>query len=99
MENILIYTDMPLVSYETVLADIDEVNVMVIKGAEFKDFASLNPSLIILDDVAGMRDVLMTNKLPCPILFVGDICRLFEFCVIHIELEGLMPLFYSIVSR
>ena len=61
MDNIVIYTDMPLVSYEAILADIDDVNVRVVKGAEFKDFASLNPSLIILDEVACAKDVLMTK--------------------------------------
>ncbi len=73
MDNIIIYTDMPLVSYELVLANLDEVNVRTVKGAEFKDFAALNPSLIIIDEVSGFRDVLMTNKFPCPILFAGDI--------------------------
>ncbi len=73
MDNIIIYTDMPLVSYESVLANIDEVNVRVVKGAEFKDYAALNPSLIIIDEVNGFKDVLMTNKLTCPILFVGEI--------------------------
>ena len=73
MDNIIIYTDMPLVSYESVLANLDEVNVRTVKGAEFKDFAALNPSLIIIDEVSGFRDVLMTNKFPCPILFAGDI--------------------------
>ncbi len=73
MDNIIIYTDMPLVSYESVLANIDEVNVRVVKGAEFKDYAALNPSLIIIDEVNGFKDVLMTNKLPCPVLFVGEI--------------------------
>ena len=73
MDNIVIYTDMPLVSYESVLADIDDVNVRVVKGAEFKNFASLNPSLIIIDDVSDAKDVLMTNKLPCPVLFAGEI--------------------------
>ncbi|MBQ4114867.1 GGDEF domain-containing protein [bacterium] len=73
MDNIIIYTDMPLVSYEAALADIDEVNVRVVKGAELKDFATHNPSLIIIDEVASFKDVLMTNKLPCPILFVGNI--------------------------
>ncbi len=73
MDNIVVYTDMPLVSYESVLANIDDVNVRVVKGAEFKDYAALNPSLIIIDEVNGFRDVLMTNKLPCPILFAGDI--------------------------
>ena len=83
MDNIVIYTDMPLVSYESVLANIDEVNVRVVKGAEFKDYATLNPSLIIIDEVAGFRDVLMTNKLTCPILFVGDI-----FTDITVRAEG-----------
>lgn len=89
MDNILIYTDMPLVSYEAVLSDIDEVNVRVVKGAEFKDYATLNPSLIILDEVNGFRDVLMTNKFPCPILFVGDI-----FTDITVRAEG-----YDFIKR
>ncbi len=89
MDNIIIYTDMPLVSYESVLADIDEVSVRVVKGAEFKDFATLNPSLIIIDEVNGFKDVLMTNKLPCPILFVGNI-----FTDITVRAEG-----YDFISK
>ena len=73
MNNIIIYTDLPLVSYEGTLADIEDVNVRVVKGAELKDYATLNPSLIIIDEVNGYRDVLMTNKFPCPILFTGNI--------------------------
>ncbi len=89
MDNIIIYTDMPLVSYESVLADIDEVSVRVVKGAEFKDFATLNPSLIIIDEVNGFKDVLMTNKLPCPVLFVGNI-----FTDITVRAEG-----YDFISK
>lgn len=89
MDNIIIYTDMPLVSYESVLADIDEVSVRVVKGAEFKDFATLNPSLIIIDEVNGYKDVLMTNKLPCPVLFVGNI-----FTDITVRAEG-----YDFISK
>ena len=89
MDNIIIYTDMPLVSYESVLADIDEVSVRVVKGVEFKDFATLNPSLIIIDEVNGYKDVLMTNKLPCPILFVGNI-----FTDITVRAEG-----YDFISK
>ena len=89
MDNIIIYTDMPLVSYESVLANIDDVNVRVVKGTEFKDFAALNPSLIIIDEVNGFKDVLMTNKLPCPVLFTGEI-----FTDITVRAEG-----YDFIKR
>ena len=83
MNNIIIYTDLPLVSYEGTLADIEDVNVRVVKGAELKDYATLNPSLIIIDEVNGYRDVLMTNKFPCPILFTGNI-----FTDVTVRAEG-----------
>ena len=83
MNNIIIYTDLPLVSYEGTLADIEDVNVRVVKGAELKDYATLNPALIIIDEVNGYRDVLMTNKFPCPILFTGNI-----FTDVTVRAEG-----------
>lgn len=40
-----------------------------------KDYAVLDPSLIIVESVDAAKDALMTNKFPCPILFIGKARR------------------------
>jgi diguanylate cyclase (GGDEF)-like protein len=36
-----------------------------------KEYAVLNPSLMIVENIDVAKDALMTNKFPCPILFFG----------------------------
>ena len=36
-----------------------------------KDYAIINPSLIIVENIEAAQNALMTNKFPCPILFIG----------------------------
>ena len=40
-----------------------------------KDYALLNPSLMIVENIDLAKDALMTNKFPCPILFFGPVRR------------------------
>ena len=60
---------------ETLLAEVDEAEVRTIEISNMKDYAVINPSLMIVSDIEAAKDTLMTNKFPCPILFLGPVRR------------------------
>ena len=60
---------------ETLLADIDEAEVRCVDIQQMKDYAVINPSLMIVENIDAAKDALMTNKFPCPILFLGSVRR------------------------
>ena len=57
------------------LSEIDEAETRVVSVEQIKDYAVLNPSLMIIENIEAARDALMTNKFPCPILFLGKTRR------------------------
>jgi len=71
MSNIILYVTKPIEELQTALENIYEADVKTVSIDQIKDYASLNPSLIIVEDIEAVRDALMTNKFPCPILFFG----------------------------
>ena len=75
MSNIVIYSTKPMAELEAVLADIDEVDIRTVDIKQMKDYALLNPSLMIVENIDLAKDALMTNKFPCPILFFGPVRR------------------------
>ena len=75
MSNIVIYSTKPMPELEAVLLDIDEAEVKTVDIKQMKDYAILNPSLMIVEDIELAKDALMTNKFPCPILFFGETRR------------------------
>lgn len=75
MSNIVIYASKPMPELEAVLSDIDEADVRTIDINQMKDYAIINPSLMIVSDIDAAKDALMTNKFPCPILFFGETRR------------------------
>ena len=60
---------------QALLADIDEAEVRVVSIEQMKDYAVINPSLMIVENIELAKDALMTNKFPCPILFFGPTRR------------------------
>ena len=72
MNNIVIYSQKPLADMQQILSDIDDVEVKIVSIEQLKDYAILNPSLIIIESFDDAKDALMTNKFPCPILFFGS---------------------------
>lgn len=72
MDNIVIYTSKPMPGIEPILAEIGDVNVKTIDINQMKDYAEHNPSLIVVENYVLAKDALMTNKFPCPLLFIGD---------------------------
>lgn len=75
MSNIVIYSTKPMPELEAVLMDIDEADVRTVSIEQMKDYAVINPSLMIVENIDLAKDALMTNKFPCPILFFGPVRR------------------------
>ena len=75
MSNIVIYSTKPMPELEAVLMDIDEAETRTVSIEQMKDYATLNPSLMIVENIDMAKDALMTNKFPCPILFFGPVRR------------------------
>ena len=72
MKNIIVYTSKKESSLADVLAGIDESNVRIEDAEKLKDYEMLNPSLIVIEDVPNLKDVLMTTKFKSPVLFIGE---------------------------
>lgn len=75
MSNIVIYSSKPMPEMQAALSEINEVDIRVVQPDQIKDYAVLNPSLMIIENIEAARDALMTNKFPCPILFIGPARR------------------------
>ncbi|MBQ7126138.1 GGDEF domain-containing protein [bacterium] len=75
MSNIVIYSTKPMLELEQVLYEIDEADIRTVDIKQMKDYAIINPSLMVVTDIELAKDALMTNKFPCPILFVGPVRR------------------------
>jgi hypothetical protein len=70
MNNIVIYSTKQEPELEALLMEIDDVEVRTVNIGQMKDYALLNPSLLIVENFEIAKDALMTNKFPCPILFL-----------------------------
>ena len=75
MNNIVIYSSKPMPEIEGLLAELDDVEVRTVDIKQMKDYAVLNPALMLVENVDQAKDALMTNKFPCPILFFGETRR------------------------
>ena len=72
MHNIVIYSTKPMPGLEAILMEIDDADVRTVDINQMKDYAVINPSLMIVENIEAAKDALMTNKFPCPILFIGE---------------------------
>ncbi|MBO7672283.1 GGDEF domain-containing protein [bacterium] len=73
MKNIVIYAKGCKSNFSEYLEkEIDDANVRVVEDAELKDYETLNPSLIIAENVANLADTLSLIKFKVPVLFVGE---------------------------
>ena len=72
MTNIVIYSKNKETALASMLSEIDEVSIRVEDGSIMREHSMLNPSLIVVEDVDNLNDILMTTKFVCPLLFVGD---------------------------
>ena len=75
MYNIVIYSTKPMPELEALLFEIDDAEVRTVNINQMKDYAVINLSLMIVENIDSAQDALMTNKFPCPILFLGKARR------------------------
>ena len=75
MNNIVIYSTKPMPELEALLFEIDDADIRTVNINQMKDYAIINPSLIIVENIEAAQNALMTNKFPCPILFIGKARR------------------------
>jgi len=75
MKNIVVYTNQKESRLADVLAGIDDVNVRIENAENLKDYETLNPGLIVVEQVPDVKDVLMVTKFKSPILFVSDVFK------------------------
>lgn len=75
MRNIVIYSTQTKSELTDILNQIDESSVRVEPESQMKDYTLLNPSLLIIEQGPSLKDVLMTTKFNCPVLFLGQIFK------------------------
>ena len=76
MKNIVIYTTKKESEIKETLDNLDVIedsNVRIENANDLKEYELLNPSLVVIEDVPNIKDVLMTTKFKIPVLFVGNV--------------------------
>ena len=75
MRNIIIYTTKKTSEIKDTLENLDNIEELQIRvelSEDLKEYELLNPSLLIVEDVPNLKDVLMTTKFKVPVLFVSE---------------------------
>ena len=75
MRNIIIYTTKKSSEIKDTLEHLDNIEELQIRvelSEDLKEYELLNPSLLIVEDVPNLKDVLMTTKFKVPVLFVSE---------------------------
>ena len=75
MRKIIVYTSRNSSSLADVLAGLDDVNVRIEDAEKLRDYETLNPALLVVEDVPNIKDVLMVVKFKAPVLFVGEVFK------------------------
>lgn len=75
MKNIVVYTDKKVSTLADTLAQIEDANVRIEDSANLRDYETLNPGLIVIENVPDIKDVLMVVKFKSPVLFIGDVFK------------------------
>ncbi len=73
MKNIIIYTNQVKSSVSDYLAELEDINVRVENDSIVKEYLTLNPNLIIMENVSDLKTVIMTTKFDAPVLFIGSV--------------------------
>ncbi len=73
MQNIVIYSAQSKSVLPEMLYSIEDVHIRVEAETQLKDYTLLNPSLLIIEQNSSLKDILMTTKFSCPVLFIGPI--------------------------
>lgn len=83
MKNIVIYSGQSQSDLTSILSELEEVNIRVEPLSQMKEYNLLNPALLIVEQGPELKNILMTTKFVCPILFLGSI-----FTDVTVRAEG-----------
>ena len=72
MRNIVIYTDKKTSTIADVLANIEDANIRLEDAQNLSNYETLNPSVIVIESVPNIKDILAITKFKFPILFIGE---------------------------
>ncbi len=72
MKNIVIYSTKKSSEFAEIVAGIEDADVRIEDAGKLADYESLNPGVVVIEDVPNIKDVLMVTKFKSPILFVGE---------------------------
>lgn len=72
MKNIVIYSTKKSSEFADIVAGIEDADVRIEDAGKLTDYESLNPGVVVIEDVPNIKDVLMVTKFKSPILFVGE---------------------------
>ena len=75
MKNIVIYSTKKSSEFAEIVASIEDADVRIEDAGKLADYESLNPGVVVIEDVPNIKDVLMVTKFKHPILFVGESFR------------------------
>lgn len=72
MKNIVIYTTKDTSEIADIVSAIEDVEVRIEAAENLKDYETLNPGVIVIEDVPTVKDDLMVTKFKYPVLFIGE---------------------------
>lgn len=75
MKNIIVYTNQKVSNLADILAKIDDTSVRIENAENLRDYETLNPALLVIEDVPDIKDVLMVTKFKAPVLFIGEVFK------------------------
>lgn len=72
MKNVIIYSTKKTSQIADMLSGLEDVNIRIEAAQNLKDYETLNPGVVIIEDVPNVKDVLAVTKFKYPILFIGE---------------------------
>ncbi len=75
MKNIVIYSVQDQSELSNILSEIEDVNIRIEPATQMKDYNLLNPGLLIVEQGPDLKNILMSTKFSCPILFLGSLFK------------------------
>lgn len=72
MKNIVIYSTRKSSEFAEIVAGIEDADVRIEDAGKLSDYESLNPGVVVIEDVPNIKDILMVTKFKSPVLFVGE---------------------------
>ena len=72
MKNIIIYSTKRASEIVEIASSIEDADIRIEPAQNLKDYEALNPSVVIIEDVPDIKDVLAVTKFKYPVLFIGE---------------------------